>query len=104
MAEIAETRGSVSIVARRHGINSGQLFRWRRDIGATRGYQPDQQPTFAPVLLAPPAATETVNVNPKVPVPARIEIELVGGRMVRVDPEVDVGKLARIIAALEAKA
>jgi transposase-like protein len=29
---VAETRASVSIVARRHDVNSNQLFRWRRQL------------------------------------------------------------------------
>src|SRR5262245_7499322 len=35
--EVDATGALVSEVARRHGIHSSQLFRWRRDIGASAG-------------------------------------------------------------------
>jgi len=38
------------------------------------------------------------------PAPARIEIQLTNGRVVRVDASVDADALVSIIAALEAKA
>ena len=96
--EAARTTTSVSEVARRHGIASSLLFRWRREFAdADRKQELPQPAAFIPVAL-PAAAC----------LPARhdrssglIEIELAGGRHIRVDTAVDVGVLKRIVDALE---
>jgi transposase len=92
--ESARTTTSVSEVARRHAIAPALLYRWRRQL-AEAEVAGEQSPRFIPVAL--PA-----------PTPARhergagtIEIELVGGRRLRVDATVDVGVLKQIVAALE---
>ena len=90
VSEIA-TGSSVSEVARRHGVHTSQLFRWRRD------HTPAAPPKFLPVRLLPPPRAEAVS-------PTRtgsIEIAIAGGRTVRVDTDVDTVALVRIIAALE---
>jgi len=88
--------GSVSEVARRHGVHTSQLFRWRRELhteladGATAA-----TPKFLPVRLPAPAAASA---------PAKmtwIEIAILGGRTVRVGSDVDTRALVRIIVALE---
>ena len=98
--EIAVAGGSVSEVARRHGVHTNLLFRWRRDLRTKRGNgaqaSPAAKPQFLPVRLPPPRA-ETSS-------PARsgaIEIAIAGGRTVRVGSDVDAAALVRIIAALE---
>ena len=98
--EIAVAGGSVSEVARRHGVHTNLLLRWRRDLGTKRGNgaqaSPAAIPQFLPVRLPPPRA-ETSS-------PARggaIEIAIAGGRTVRVGSDVDTAALVRIIAALE---
>jgi transposase len=93
--EIA-TGSSVSEVARRHGVHSSQLFRWRRELRTelTNG-APAATPEFLPVRLPPPVATSA---------PAKIgsiEIAIAGGRTVRVGLDVDTQALVRIIEALE---
>lgn len=105
VAEIEASGGSVSTVARRHGINASLLFRWRRNLTEVAPVRRRCE-AFVPVTVAAPVAL------PAPPVLARngassqppIEIVLVGGRKVRVDADVDADKLAVIIAALEAKA
>lgn len=98
--EIAAAGGSVSEVARRHGVHASQLFRWRRNLPVERGddaVAPTTMPKFLPVRLPPPRAESSAP-------PARsgsIEIALAGGRTVRVGPDVDTGALVRIIEALE---
>jgi len=105
---------SVSLVARRHGINPSQLFAWRRQALA-EGLVTDSRSepaaraavTFAPVaVIAGPAEPE---VEEKAH-PARqrrgtkptsvIEIELKSGDRVRVEGCADIGALVRIICAL----
>ena len=95
--EAARTTTSVSEVARRHGIASSLLFRWRREFGDAAGKRELPQTAFIPVALPAPAC-----------LPARqdrssglIEIELAGGRRIRVDAAVDVGVLKQIVDALE---
>lgn len=96
---------SVSEVARSAGIHVSQLFRWRKelcdrfDAGSSR---------LVPVEIVPAAA-----VPPAVDAPAPsaspdrrrresgiIEIELGGGRRVRVDCDVDAEALRRVLDAL----
>ena len=99
VTEAAQAK-SVSEVARRHAIAPGLLYRWRRQLAkADRGCEQPAAVTFLPVALpVPPVAS---------PPPARrsgmIEIELAGGRRVRVDGAVDVGALKRIVDVLEGR-
>jgi transposase len=100
VAEAARTSTSVSEVARRHGIASSLLFRWRRELADTdRKQELPQTAAFIPVALPAPAC-----------LPARhdrssglIEIELAGGRRIRVDAAIDVGVLKQIVDALEGR-
>ena len=114
VAEIAG-EATLSQVARRHGIHTSLLFRWRRGLGAEPASTtaardagretapmpaaaPPARPAlrFAPVMLSPLVASGLV------PKPTLIEIVLAGGRIVRVGADVDAAALVRIIAALEA--
>jgi transposase len=92
--------GSVSEVARRHGVHASQLFRWRRDLleERDRGVQapPSATPAFLPVRLPPPRAETSSPAGS-----GAIEIAIAGGRTVRVRSDVDTGALVRIIEALE---
>lgn len=100
LAEVDAPGGSVSEVARRHGLHTSLLFRWRRDLG-TKPAPPSSSgppPAFVPLTLAAlsPAAP---------PSPARadvIEIVLTSGRIVRVGSAIDVSALRRLLDALEA--
>jgi transposase len=102
VAEVEVAGASVSQVARRHGLNPGLLFRWRRKLRAKPGAAAMEPangtppaPRFVPVMLPPPEA----------PAPAKtslIEIVIAGGRTVRVSADVDTAALVRIVAALEA--
>lgn len=100
VVELTNGTASVSAVARKHNIASSLLFRWRRQFAAkvppARGERP-----FVPVALPAP-------VKASAPAPAddtghrgMIEIELIGGRRLRVDASVDVTALRRMIDALE---
>jgi transposase len=106
VAEV-EAGASVSQVARRHGLNPGLLFRWRRKLRTKPGAaamepangapasRPSPAPRFVPVMLPPPDAAPPAK-------PSTIEIVISGGRTVRVGADVDTAALVRIVAALEA--
>jgi transposase len=92
VAESGSGASSVSAVARKHNIAPSLLFRWRREFGKAKLPVP-ARPAFVPVALPLPGkATGNGGL---------IEIELVGGRRLRVDGSVDAGALRRVIAALE---
>ena len=72
LALVAETAGaSVSAVARKHGIASSLVLRWRRGLaGGVKMWNPGAGTAFVPVaLLAPPVSTAVAGSG-------MIEIEL----------------------------
>jgi transposase len=102
LALVAETKSApVSRVARQHGIASGLLFRWRRQFAA-KAPSGSVAPAFVPIALPAPvkegAAASSSNGAGNGGI---IEIELLGGRRLRVDASVDVKALRRLIEALE---
>lgn len=88
-------------VARRHGIGTGQLYTWRRTChGEPEG---QSEPSFAQVEVAGPDVPASVPSPP----PTRdsgptfpIEIVLVDGTLLRIDPRVDIRALRRVLTAL----
>ena len=105
---VAESEtGSVSAVARRHGIAVSLVFRWRRQAGlpGKRASVKKADAVFVPVVLAAPAAPPKTAEAPAVPAPDScvIEIELAGGRRVRLSGPVDVQALKRVIGVLEGR-
>lgn len=100
---VAETEGSsVSSVARKHGVATSLVFRWRREAGIA-GKKLARKPAsaFVPVVLpalSPAALPSATGADRGV-----IEIELSGGRLLRVDGSVDVNALRRVIAVLDGR-
>ena len=101
VAEVDVSGASVSQVARRHGMNAGLLFRWRREFHSKPGMPESKADNgtpaaqaFVPIMLPAPGA-------PAPDKPGTVEIMIAGGRMVRVSTDVDTAALVRIIAALE---
>jgi transposase len=109
-------------VARRHGINTGLLYTWRRQMLAGQlGEAPRLLPRFARVdTTAARAAPELSDSGPGSPgretqvaepvsIPVArsiggvIEITLPSGVSVRVDAQVDGRALGRVLAALEGR-
>jgi transposase len=107
-------------VARRHGINTGLLYTWRRQmLEGQLGEAPRLLPRFARVdTTAAPAALELSDGRPGSPgcrtqagepvsIPApptiggMIEISLPSGISLRVDAQVDSRALRRVLTALE---
>jgi transposase len=96
--EASRTMTSVSDVARRHAIAPALLYRWRRQLAKAEAAG-EPPPRFIPVALPAPAAAPVRHERGL----GMIEIELVGGRRLRVDATVDVGVLKQIVAALEGR-
>ena len=109
VAEIDVGGATLSEVARRHGIHSSLLFRWRKTLGlvfappivaeAATSTTPAQR--FVPVMLPAPSTTPTREPASAAVRAGAIEIVLDGRRTVRVGADVDTGALVRIIDALE---
>ena len=102
VAEVGVSGASVSQVARRHGLNAGLLFRWRREFQSKPGVPENKAgkgmpaaQSFVPIMLPPPEAPAPARPSP-------IEIVIAGGRTVRVGADADTAALMRVIAALEA--
>jgi transposase len=97
----------VSSVARKRGIAKSLLFRWRKEAGVSskRGSARKTASSFAPAALpAPPflAATPEPSLM-QVQDQGVIEIELAGGRRLRVSGPVDTESLKRVIAVLDGR-
>lgn len=85
LKETTEPGAIMSLVARRHGIGTGQLYTWRRHLlhGAMAGFVPVELTTSSP----PPKAGEV----------GRIEIRASGGLTVSVGGVVDRAALALVL-------
>lgn len=110
VAEIDVGGSTLSEVARRHGIHSSLLFRWRKTLGSVMGSAPIAAEAttittvaqrFLPVMLPAPSTTPTREPASVAVKAGAIEIVLDGRRTVRVGADVDTGALVRIIDALE---
>jgi len=96
---------TASDVARAAGIHVSQLFRWRKQL-CDRVEHP-QAPQLLPVEIVQRQQTPMATEEPA-GAPARrrrksgiIEIELGGGRRVRVDRDVDTEVLRRVLDLLD---
>jgi transposase len=92
---------TVSEVARRHGVAQSLLFYWRRQARDGQLGPQDSAPVLIPVEVDHSEAMTAA--APDTPASRRglIEIELGGGRCVRVDADVDSGALRRVLGVLE---
>ena len=108
--EASRPGASVSGVARRYGIAVRVLFRWKQalGLGASQG-----EPAFLPVRITDgtdASAGQPTADLPPAPAPPPviiertapgIEIELIGGRRVRFDRDVDPDTVRRLVSVLE---
>lgn len=105
---------SVSALARRYGIALGLLFTWRRQAREGRLGGAEQAPVFVPVVTKPEPAPAPC--PPTLPASAAadehprrrrragvIEIDLGGGRRLKVDRDVDAEALRRVLSVLEGR-
>lgn len=105
LAIVAETATSpVTRVARRHGVSSGLVFRWRKTLG-NHGTAPQPvrtaEKSFVPIALpAPSVQQEVVEGSARDGV---IEIVLSGNRRVILGKDFDAAALKRVIEALEGR-
>lgn len=108
--ETCKPGASVSAVAKRYGVATSLLFRWRAALGAEPLLK---RTTFLSVeFTTDPVATASGDVTDR-PLPAvttpiiverpapGIEIELVGGRRVRFDRGTDAETMKQVVAMLE---
>jgi len=96
VAEALSVPRNISATARRHALSPGQLFTWCRLARAGK-LPADRDIGFAPVLIAPEAGAICGLGSPA----GVMEIELAGGRRVRVDASVGTAALKRVIEVLE---
>ena len=101
VAESLEPGASVSVVARRHDVNTNLLFTWRRRYG-TDVQGSDGSARFVPAVIGTdamaPAATPARVIA--VSIAGRMEIELPGGCRLISGNDVDTAVLGRVIRAL----
>ena len=101
VAATLEPGVTVSEVSQAAGVHSSQLFRWRKQL--CRRSEPSA-PHLVPVKIAPAAGVSEKTAEParSAPLPGCgiIEIELGGGRRVRVDRGVDVVALRLVLDVL----
>jgi transposase len=103
----------VSDVARKHGVSRGLIFAWRKEARVD-GLAIPGVPRLIPVQLAasPPLPSRVLPaLAPTPPPPVRfagrkagmIEIDLGGGKRVRVNANVDADALGRVLDVLGRK-
>jgi transposase len=115
LTEATRPGANLSTVARRHGLLPAQVYKWRRlaELGVIGVPGASELPWFVaveiakdvPQLPAPVAEANAAAVNGA---PRRrrgkraglIEIELAGGRRVRLDRDVDAAALERVLDVL----
>jgi transposase len=116
VAETFAPGANVPEIARRHGLNRGLLFTWRRRVRRARPSpvadatsEEARGPVFVPVEIEGPVGTpagpiisDTPSPTPRVPAPM-IEIVMPAGT-VRVPTGVDAATLATVMATLRALA
>ncbi|NEU14894.1 transposase [Methylobacterium sp. BTF04] len=97
LTEADDPTTTASEVARRHGLHSSLLFRWRRALRAgVSALETSSRPSFVPLALpAPPSA---IREEPNRP--GAIEIELAGGHRLRAEAGAEVALLQGVIAML----
>jgi transposase len=115
LAEATAPGANMSEVARRHGLVPAQVYKWCRlaELGVIGMPGASELPSFVAVEItkdvAPlpvPVVDDKAIVSSEVPRRRRrkkagfIEIELSGGRRVRVDRDVDAAALERVLDVL----
>ena len=101
VAESFEPGASVSVVARRHDVNTNLLFTWRRRYG-TEVQGSVGSARLVPAVIATDAMGQGAAPAPAVAVSiaGRMEIELPSGCRLIAGNDVDTAVLGRVIRAL----
>jgi transposase len=114
LSEAIAPGANMSAVARRHGLSPAQVYKWRRlaELGVIGVPGASELPSFVAVEIAQDVPSLPVPVAEAKPIPAAeaprrrrhkkglIEIELAGGRRIRVDRDVDAAALERVLDVL----
>jgi transposase len=99
LAEAREPEVSLASVARRHDLCPQQLYAWRRLFREAAEARAETPVVFLPVEVS------DASTRPAAPRSRRrtkaVEVTLVGGRRLRVDPDIDPDTLCRLVQALE---
>ena len=90
-----EDGASIAEVARRHDLNTNQLFTWRRQFGVELAASRELAPIL-PVTITPDAATEHSAPGPT----GQMEIVLAEGDRILVWADVETAALSRVVKAL----
>ena len=85
---------NICAVARNNGVAQSLLYRWRKDAAAAN----PKPPAFVAVALPPPQSKPSGH---SCHLHSLIEIEVSGGRKLRVGTGIDIELLKRIVVALE---
>lgn len=109
--EACREGASVSGIARKYGISTGVLFRWRKAFGMSEASRIvpvtiTEAPDNVPDCLADLPAMAARDAPPAGPVTVErstpsIEVELVGGRRVRFERDADSETVHWLVALLE---
>jgi transposase len=115
LAEATAPGANMSGVARRHGLVPAQVYKWRRlaELGVIGVPGASELPSFVAVEIAKdvpslpaslpedkPATVDSAPRRRRRKKAGVIEIELEGGRRVRVDRDVDAAALQRVLDVL----
>jgi transposase len=103
VAAMDEPDAVVTEIARAAGVDVSLLYRWRRQLAATR-----EAPAFAPLMVAFDASepeSAIAPVSPSTPSPAPTSITVAFGAQVRMTIEgaPDAATLSSVIGALTAR-
>lgn len=97
VAESLEPGASVSLVARRHDVNTNLVFTWRRRYGSGIK-EPVASTTFVPAVISNEVSVPAPAVA--VSIAGRMEIEVPGGFRLIAGNDVDTVVLGRVIKTL----
>jgi transposase len=110
LTEATAPGANLSEVARRHGLLPAQVYKWRRlaELGVIGVPGASELPSFVAVEIAQELPALPGPIAEAKPTARRrrrrkaglIEIELAGGRRVRVDRDVDAAALERVLDVL----
>jgi len=115
LTEATAPGANMSAVARRHGLLPAQVYKWRRlaELGVIGVPGASKLPSFVAVEIAQEVRSLPAPVSAEKPTAGAgasrrrrrkkaglIEIELEGGRRVRVDRDVDAAALERVLDVL----
>jgi len=91
-------------VIRRWGLTSSLFYTWRRQVmGGELGAVPTPLPAFAQVAVATDVPAEAPLPKSPARAPARIEVALPCGTVLRLDEDVGADALRRVLAALRGR-